>query len=240
MEIYCIEKDQKLADILYEYYWDETHVHWEEVGTWMQRAKGHGQYTYVHLDYCGHLKRDEIEGMQHWLSLMAPASRIRVSAFRGRRSDSQFALESLLHSTMVQTLAAEAAKKDTVYPLRWDPILESLSEDTGDTTKIIILMAVMNFFFGIDDVWKYTDACAQEGAFLPEVKGKHLLQNIQRFSYNEEGSPNYMYSAWCDLLPMPGEVFRTQEWAVEEMWKVFERIVGEPPVFVPTLYRRLP
>lgn len=203
MYIVCVEREQDIADALYEYYWDQCHVHWEEIGKFMARSKSYGQYGYVHLDYCGHLKQDEIEGIQHWRRLMAPVSRVRVSIFRGMRMRDQFDLEEMLQEQLLVRLCEAISKDDKNNYERWALLADSFREATDDTTRVVGALMLFNFFFGIDNVWKWTDRCALEGVSVPEISGTHIIQNITRFKYNEEGAPNHMFTVWADLAPMP-------------------------------------
>lgn len=239
MRIFCIEHEQDKADKLYAHYWDDCHVHWEDVGTWMQRARGEGRYSYVHLDFCGHLKHEEIAAIQQCKRLMAPVSRVRVSVFRGMRLKHQFDLENMVRDQVLLRICEMCGAADEIFPDRWQLFYDQIRENYDDTTQIVIATLLMTFFFGLDSIWDYTDRCNLEGPYLPEVHGNHTLVNIQRFVYHEIAAPNHMFSVWADVAPIANETVKESiQWRLNEIAKVFESISYRPPNFTPNLPRR--
>lgn len=214
-QIFCVEREQTLADALLEHYWDSVHVHWDEVGHFLERAVG--PFSYLHLDYCGHLLHDELAGIEAAHMKLAAYARLRVSLLRVRQRDTTRDYEHLLAENILVRLAAVCQSRDR-YESRWDTYLDALID--GDTTQIVLGIWLLNHLFGLG-VWEYADRCTVQGDYLPEVNGTHILTNIRRFTYNEVGGRSPMYTVWCDAAPLRTDVSNDPQWVVDEVARVF-------------------
>lgn len=234
--IFGVEQDPVIYQQLMSHYHDNVHIYRGEICDWMAKSRAPGEYSYVHLDFCGHFTREEAAGIQAWRTIVAPTARVRLSIFRGRRSPLQFDWEEQMHEDLLLAWCQLGYDNDTVDPERWVDYHNQIAETMDDTTQIVIAIMLCNFFFGIEDYRKYVDSCREHGPYLPTVNGNHILTNVYRWTYNEAGSPNYMFTVWADLLPIPPDPLRNStQWILNEMSKVFTYLNYHIPAFSPNL-----
>lgn len=232
--IFGVEQDEKTFRELQRHYHDSAHLFHDDVFKWMSRAQGLGQYSYIHLDFCGHFTSEQAVGMQEWKDLAAPEARLRVSVFRGRRSPLQFDWEETMQHDLLLNWCQLAFDTDEVDQDRWVAHDNQVRDTLEDTTKIIVALMTLTFFFGVTDYRTYLDNCRQHGNYLPSVEGRHVLTGIHRFIYNEPGSPNHMFTVWVDLKPMPTDPMRhSTQWTLNELNRIFDSISYHVPIFNP-------
>lgn len=194
--IFAIESEQSIADALYDHYWDQINVHWEEIGAWLQRARN--SYSYIHLDYCGHLKDRELEGIEYAYAKLAPQSHFRISTLISRRGTTQVQREIMITERILGPLVEVLSETHPSY--EWNDWYQSLRPNLADSTIAIAAIVIMNAFFGIN-WYEYTDTCAQRGAFVPNFEGAHRIVDIARFQYSENGNGQVMNTVWFSLDP---------------------------------------
>lgn len=232
--IYGVEQDQDLAVDLYDYYYDEIHIHLEEAGEFLRRSRG--GFSYIHLDFCVPFNQDSFDTIQSWLGRVTPIARVRVSSYGSRRAAPQLEYEMMIRRTILQRLIDECAQLDDNAD-RWKRYWAAL-EESDDSTQIHLGIMFLNFFFGTDS-WRWADSCLIE-SHLPQVKGAHRLANIRRFSYSEPGGHNsIMFTSWVDLVPhridtMPGD---KNAWLLNEIANFFAAITTPLPRFIPEFFQ---
>lgn len=232
--IFGVENDPKTFTELFDFYYDTVHIVNDDIYTWMKRSKAKGSYSYLHLDLCGHVARQEFPNYQNWKGLFAPEARVRVSTFRGRRSAAQFDWESQLYDDLLLQWCRIGHQRDTVDPQRWKEHYDILSRSMDDTTRIIVGLVIMNFFFGIGDYRQYVDDCIRyDDWHLPHVLGDHDIKNITRFSYNEPGNKSSMFTVWMDLVPLKNPLRTSEQWTLNMLHKIYEQMNYQVPHFNP-------
>lgn len=227
--IYGVEQDMSRYIALLAHYHDQAHIHQGDVFQFMNKARGIKRYTYVHIDLCGMFTREVAIKTQSWRPLMAPWSRLRFSAYRARQSPGQQEFEQQLHEDLLLRWCEIGYELDAADPERWIHYHQRAQEHLSDTSRLIVAIAVANFFFGIDDYRSYIDDCARKGtAFLPLVEGDYLPHNIKRWHYNEPGTPNHMFTVWMDLQPLDGDrLNNSTQWILNQLALVFEQLEHE-------------
>lgn len=201
--IHAIEADQELADRLHGYYWDEVSVYLEEISVWLQRSKS-TNFSYCHLDFCGHLKDQEKTAIVYALKRLDAQSRLRVSLLVSRKQEDQHDHEAYITFSTLGNIFSACIEMSEIYApdltadfnLYKQQILE-YARNTFDPTYALTGIVLVNRCFGID--WKeYADQCATAKPYIPE-KFQSIFTNIQRFEYREEGGYQTMSTAWFDF-----------------------------------------
>lgn len=229
-DIVAIEKDQAAADGLYEYYFDQLHVHWIDVGSFIERAHS-GEYSYVHLDYCGHMKDDEVAAIAATARILAPQSRLRVSLFRNRKTAKQDAFESMIRDSMLIPLIKCLASADP--RLGWEE-LEASFKDSSDTTQLVATICLLSHFFNCDP-WAFADQAATGNMEVPPVKGNHWIYNIQRWLYHEAGNPSAMETVWLDMMHRPPSMQLSAEAVPGQLYALLWSLIHAVPQYATTL-----
>jgi hypothetical protein len=230
--IFGCENEEPTYRYLLNHYHDSVHLFHMDVFEWMRRVRATGQYSYLHLDLCGHFGREEAINIQAWRALLAPTARVRVSVFRGRRSPMQFEWEEQLLQDLLLRWCELGYELDALDPERWIAFYDHSRETRDDTTKTILAVMISNFFFGLDDFRVYVDSCTAREDFLPRVEGDHLLTNISRWTYNEQGNPSHMFTVWADLVPLPADPLRdSTQWILDHLATMFESFHHHVPRF---------
>lgn len=232
--IYCVEENQELADALYEHYWDRVPVHWEEIAKYLQRA--HNKYTYIHLDYCGHLRDQQVEGIERATEKLAEHGRLRVSVMLSRRPDEQIQEEYLLTQRILTNLVNAA---EIEYPnlTQWQQLLKNVLLQAQDPTVSCAAVIFLKAVFGLR-VFEYTDQCLHAGApFLPVPRGGHRIVSLTRHHYKEVIGSNTMATIWVNVAPALGEPGEA-ELVVEELITLLQTLQHPASLFRnPELYR---
>jgi len=231
--IFGVEIDPKNYSSLVNYYHDNAKIFHADVFYWMKQVQARGEYTYIHLDFCGHFNEEHAIGCQSWIHLPAPEARIRVSIFRGRRSPMQFDWESQMQENLLLRWCELGYELDEIDSKRWITFYNHFQETMDDSTKLIVSLMILNFFFGVKDYRDYLAECEKKGTFFPDTNGTHYLEKIYRYTYNEPGSPNYMYTVWVDLKPVPVKPSSNEDtqWSFNQLAKMFENIDYNIPAF---------
>jgi len=234
--IFGVEKEPGIYSELFDFYRDTVHIVNEDVFTWMRNSKARGTYSYIHLDMCGHLAQRDFYYYQHWSKLPAENARVRVSLFRGRRSAAQFDWESRLYDELLLQWCRIGHERDVNDPARWEAYYNHFQEHINDSTRIMVGLMIMNFFFGIEDYRTFLQTCSEQGEwYIPHVLGDHDITNIKRYTYNEAGSPNYMFTVWADLVPLTNPLRTSEQWALNGIDKIFQQMDFTVPPFNPNL-----
>jgi len=231
--IFGVEIDPKAYASLVNYYHDNAKIFHSDVFCWMKQVQAHGKYTYIHLDFCGHFNKEHAIGCQSWIQLPAPEARIRVSIFRGRRSPVQLDWESQMQEDLLLRWCELGHELDLVDSKRWITFYNHFQQTMDDSTKLVVSLMILNFFFGVKDYRDYLVECEREGSFLPDANGTHYLESIYRYTYNEPGSPNYMYTVWADLKEMSASssLRNDSQRKLDQLAKTFENIDYDIPAF---------
>lgn len=195
-DIFAIESEQAFADNLYDHYWDQINVHWEEIGVWLERARNN--YSYMHLDYCGHLKERELRGIEQAYARLNLTSHLRISTLLSRRSSAQINRERMIVNRVFGPIVQELTNSYPNY--EWTSWYQSIQENFKDTTLAIAAVVIINAVFGLN-WYTYTDTCVERGSFLPQFNGRHIITDITRFSYSEDYNGQLMSTIWFDFQP---------------------------------------
>lgn len=212
--IHAIEEQQTLADNLYEHYWDEITVHWEEVSNFLRRCKSREGFSYIHLDYCGHLRKEQVQGINYAMDRLADNARCRVSVMLSRRGEEQQDYELMVGERILRNLV-EAASQMTGAAHPWIDLLERVLVQMQDSTVPVAAIMFLHAVFGLQ-AYEYTDQCVREGAFLPRPLGRHRIINLHRMYYKEVTNANVMGTIWITVGPQLGEQ-GSPELAIEEL-----------------------
>jgi len=230
--IYGLEKDPSVYAELFDFYRDNVHIVQEDVFSWMRKTKAPNTYSYIHLDMCGHLLPRDFFYYQDWINLPADTARVRVSLFRGRRLHAQLDWEQRLYDELLLQWCRLGHERDENDPGRWEEHFNRFQEDMGDSTRVVVGLMIMNFFFGLPDYRSFMEPCyEQDEWYVPHVLGNHTITNIKRFTYHEVGSPNHMFTVWADLVPLKNPIRTSEQWALNEIHRIFSQIDFATPPF---------
>lgn len=229
-DIVAIEREQANADQLYEYYFDLLQVHWIEVSAFIERARTN-EYSYVHLDYCGHMKDDEVGAIAATARILAPQSRVRVSLLRNRKTAPTERFEAMIRENMLLPLVGALAAADP--RLGWEELMASFS-DSSDTTQLVAAVCLLSHFFGIDP-WVYADQAASGDTTVPPVMGQHWIYNVQRWHYHEAGHPGAMETVWLDMMHRPESMQLSAEAIPGQLYSLLWSLTHPVPQYATTL-----
>lgn len=229
LRIIGVEEEEHRAVELYDHYYDRMQIHLEEIGLFLRKAYSH--FSYIHFDFCGHLKHNQITAIESAMNHTASHTRIRVSTLASRRSDAQIEDENVIRRKVLKVLCEQLGKRDPGNEDRWELYWQELQHST-DTTQVIFSILLLNYIFGMQ-LWSFSDL-SLDRPFLPEPKGMYQITNVQRFVYSEMGNSNSMFTIWVDLAPQQAGM--DQERLVRQMNNLFADLVQEIPTFVPQLY----
>lgn len=226
--IVLVECNGDIAESLYEHYFDRVGgVHWMDVHEFLARTQS--RYSYIHLDYTGHITRKEFCGIQHWRTAVDGTARVRISTLANRKREETCTYEQLQHQALLAQLCTIAASFDD----RFGALVEDFVASPADTTQLMVMMALFNFTFGVSTT-AWTDEATKE-ATLPAMAGTHRLATITRYAYADDRRSR-MFSVWIDLVPLSSINDDDTRNTLRELWRVLAMINSPCPPFVPQHY----
>ena len=191
--IRCIERDEAKADLLYEAYFDQLTVHCIAIEDFIPRAR-RSSYSYVHLDYCGHLDGTNTDTLARCGDIMWPHSRLRATLARNRKSAKQSAHEELIFDTLLVPLATQVSIALGEDP---DALLADLETARGDASAAAVTVILIGTVLGWP-IWEYADRNVTNTASF-EISPRFWPTDIQRFRYADTANWD-METLWVDLL----------------------------------------
>lgn len=200
--ILCVEYDGQRAQALYQYYAGFCQVFNEDVGQFMAEiARVPGTISYAHLDYNGHIKADvEVVHLSHLAKMLAPTARVRITMLLNRKHLSQVSTESDMRSNLLVNFAEGLRRTDPVNAHAWTELRDGFRAG-GDITQVASALLLMQLFFG-QEYWSFAATAGDDRLQLPtSVQGRHLVDKITRYEYNDDH--NVMSTVWIDAVPLP-------------------------------------
>lgn len=230
-QVFGVEYVESYFDTLRAHYRDLCHMHHGDVFEFMANTQAPNSYRYAHIDLYGHLNEGIFNALQAWRRIPARHSRLRVTTFSARRSPMQLQFEQELHEAIIMQLCQLGYDHDTSDAQRWISLYDSARGQVQDTTRIVVGLAMLNLFFGIEDHRAYTSM--DEGkAILPVVSGNHIISSIERWTYREADTNNHMQTVWFDLKPLPTQAMRhSSQWILNEVYKMLAMMEHHIPTF---------
>jgi hypothetical protein len=225
-DVYAIEKEQVLADQLYDHYFDQVTVHWIDALSYLERASL-GSYSYIHLDFCGHFKEEEVAAVISSSQALAPHSRLRVSLLRNRKVTATTQFESFLREAMGVPLLEQLARTDE--RLGWGEVIGNF-RTSEDTTQIVAVLVLLAHFFGVNP-WEYADANVGASKELPPINGRHWIYNIQHWVYSEPGAHAAMETVWFDMMELPESTSFHPGFVPAQLYQLLNTITTPTPPF---------
>lgn len=233
-DVHGIERDQTVADHLYDHYLDTAHIHWIEADEFITKAQG--PFSYVHLDFCNYFDRTALSCVEGLTNKLEWVARVRLSLYRSRKGEIQQGFEELLHRKVLDGLLRMAAQDDHFASDARETM--TLAADSRDVTRAITAVMLLNYTFGLQAL-NFADLVTADTDYpLPPVRGTHRINNVRRFQYHEPQSKHAMATIWADLMPLRGQAqMLSEDWRRREIVHVLECCrnpateYGNPEVF---------
>lgn len=194
--LHCVEETEELADTLYTHYWEQVSVHLIEFSDFLVRATT--PFTYIHADYCGHLRREQIAGIEEAVTHLDHYARLRISIMSSRRGEDQLNDERIIAERILVNLARACAERDDAGAQRWHSLIAEF--DFTDPTIVVAAIMIINVLFDMR-THTYCDLCVLNGPSLPNPTEKFRIIGLHRYHYNEPPNGNVMGSVWVDVAP---------------------------------------
>lgn len=227
--VHGIEADQTRASQLYDHYFDLSPIHEDEVGWWLSQCKG--KFSYIHLDFCGHVKTKELHAIQATAGTLDAVARLRISSYGSRKDDRQKKYEyDLLHDHLVEILRRLPSldARNTALATRVGELIRLISDNASDTTLLHGMCVYINQTMGmsLDQLHDYVTTTP---GIPMQVKGTHAIGRVTKRFYLTRSQ--VMYTSWYDLYPVNNLVSR--EWLVNDLCNFVDFLTRETPEFVP-------
>lgn len=232
-KVHGIEVAPDIANALYNFYWDANPIHLGEIGEWLEGSRN--QWSYMHYDYCGHFKHEEVRGLQAGSGKLADLARVRVSVYCSRKKDNQVRFERQVLQRILVPLLTQARQFDHIGNAEmWTEYIEAIDAGAFGVNHCVATVLFFSHTLGID-VWEYADACTlNKDAPLPRALGSHVPASVRSFNYNEAGISSLMNTTWIDFVPIGSTI--SQELTLLELAKFMALITIPAPIFNPEHY----
>jgi len=224
--IRCLEEKEDIADNLSDYYIDDVFILFEKAIDFLNKTRS--TFSYVHLDFCQHLKENEIETIDSLQGKMDSISRIRTSVSTNRGKSKQIDKEHIIRTKIMIPFVEMCFDS---FNLDWDLIRSKLNE-SNRSSHIIGFIYLINHYFdmSLEDMINWIDTCkSNQESKLPPHNGQFNLSNLTQFTYHQNGTT--METIWVDLNPYNYSSISSDDLIYLDLYKYFYSLVSPIKVF---------